>query len=65
MADSLSAIKYAKVTPIRDEKGLAVDFKVGFICMTSRQLGPNKQGAGGRALCYAVKYIAVLPHCQG
>jgi formate C-acetyltransferase len=28
MADSLSAIKYAKVTPIRDEKGLAVDFKV-------------------------------------
>jgi formate C-acetyltransferase len=29
MADSLSAIKYAKVTPIRDEKGLAVDFKVG------------------------------------
>ncbi|MCX7715161.1 MAG: formate C-acetyltransferase, partial [Clostridia bacterium] len=27
-ADSLSAIKYAKVTPIRDERGIAVDFKV-------------------------------------
>ncbi|MER2373084.1 formate C-acetyltransferase [Photorhabdus laumondii] len=27
-ADSLSAIKYAKVTPIRDEDGLAVDFKI-------------------------------------
>ncbi|KMW71319.1 pyruvate formate-lyase [Photorhabdus luminescens subsp. luminescens] len=27
-ADSLSAIKYAKVTPIRDENGLAVDFKI-------------------------------------
>ena len=27
-ADSLSAIKYAKVTPIRDENGIAVDFKV-------------------------------------
>ncbi|MEA5056144.1 MAG: formate C-acetyltransferase [Anaerotignum propionicum] len=27
-ADSLSAIKYAKVTPIRDEHGVAVDFKV-------------------------------------
>jgi formate C-acetyltransferase len=26
-ADSLSAIKYAKVTPIRDERGLMVDFK--------------------------------------
>ncbi len=27
-ADSLSAIKYAKVTPIRDERGIAVDFKI-------------------------------------
>ncbi|MCA6219084.1 formate C-acetyltransferase [Photorhabdus antumapuensis] len=27
-ADSLSAIKYARVTPIRDEDGLAVDFKI-------------------------------------
>lgn len=27
-ADSLSAIKYAKVTPIRDKDGIAVDFKV-------------------------------------
>jgi len=27
-ADSLSAIRYAKVTPIRDENGLAIDFKV-------------------------------------
>ncbi|KXL53437.1 formate acetyltransferase [Anaerotignum neopropionicum] len=27
-ADSLSAIKYAKVTPIRDEHGVTVDFKV-------------------------------------
>lgn len=26
--DSLSAIKYAKVTPIRDERGIAVDFKI-------------------------------------
>lgn len=26
-ADSLSAIKYAKVTPIRDQRGLMVDFK--------------------------------------
>jgi formate C-acetyltransferase len=28
MADSLSAIKHAKVTPIRDERGLVTDFKV-------------------------------------
>ena len=27
-ADSLSAIKYAKVTPVRDENGVTVDFKV-------------------------------------
>ena len=27
-ADSLSAIKYAKVTPIRDEYGIAVDFNI-------------------------------------
>lgn len=27
-ADSLSAIRYAKVTPIRDEQGVAIDFKV-------------------------------------
>ena len=27
-ADSLSAIKYAKVTPIRDETGLVVDYKI-------------------------------------
>ncbi|HEK3215083.1 TPA: formate C-acetyltransferase [Proteus mirabilis] len=27
-ADSLSAIKYAKVSPIRDENGLAVDFNI-------------------------------------
>ncbi|KOY60338.1 formate C-acetyltransferase [Photorhabdus heterorhabditis] len=27
-ADSLSAIKYAKVTPIRDENGLAIDFNI-------------------------------------
>jgi hypothetical protein len=30
-ADSLAAIKYAKVTPIRDERGIAVDFKVGYL----------------------------------
>ncbi|MGL5648206.1 MAG: formate C-acetyltransferase, partial [Clostridium sp.] len=28
VADSLSAIKYAKVTPIRNEEGIAVDFKI-------------------------------------
>ncbi|MGI5958806.1 MAG: formate C-acetyltransferase [Massiliimalia sp.] len=28
VADSLSAIKYAKVTPIRDERGLIVDFNI-------------------------------------
>jgi len=28
IADSLSAIKYAKVTPVRNEEGLTVDFKV-------------------------------------
>lgn len=28
MADSLSAIKYAKVTPIRNEEGLAIDFEI-------------------------------------
>ncbi|MGL5086712.1 MAG: formate C-acetyltransferase, partial [Clostridium sp.] len=28
VADSLSAIKYAKVTPIRNEAGIAVDFKI-------------------------------------
>ncbi|KRE70450.1 formate C-acetyltransferase [Paenibacillus sp. Soil750] len=28
VADSLSAIKYAKVRPIRDEKGIAVDFQI-------------------------------------
>lgn len=28
LVDSLSAIKYAKVTPIRNEKGLATDFKI-------------------------------------
>lgn len=28
VADSLSAIKYAKVTPIRNEFGIAVDFKI-------------------------------------
>ena len=28
VADSLSAIKYAKVTPIRDKDGLCIDFKV-------------------------------------
>ena len=28
VADSLSAIKYAKVTPIRNEDGIAVDFKI-------------------------------------
>ena len=28
VADSLSAIKYAKVTPVRDEDGLVVDYKV-------------------------------------
>lgn len=28
VADSLSAIKYAKVTPIRNEEGIAVDFEV-------------------------------------
>ena len=28
VADSLSAIKYAKVKPIRDENGITVDFEV-------------------------------------
>lgn len=28
VVDSLSAIKYAKVTPIRDEQGVAIDFKI-------------------------------------
>lgn len=28
VADSLSAIKYGKVTPIRDEQGITIDFKV-------------------------------------
>ncbi|WP_027138719.1 formate C-acetyltransferase [Gaetbulibacter saemankumensis] len=28
VADSLSAIKYAKVTPVRNEEGLTVDFKI-------------------------------------
>lgn len=28
IADSLSAIKYAKVTPVRDERGLTVGFKI-------------------------------------
>lgn len=28
VADSLSAIKYAKVTPVRDEDGITVDFKI-------------------------------------
>lgn len=28
VADSLSAIKYAKVSPVRDEKGIAIDFKI-------------------------------------
>lgn len=27
-ADSLSAIKYARVTPVRDERGIATDFKI-------------------------------------
>ena len=29
LADSLSAIKYSKVFPVRDERGLITDFKVG------------------------------------
>jgi len=28
VADSLSAIKYAKVTPVRDENGIAIDFNI-------------------------------------
>ena len=28
VADSLSAIKYAKVKPIRDEEGITVDFEI-------------------------------------
>jgi formate C-acetyltransferase len=28
VADSLSAIKFAKVTPVRDENGLTIDFKI-------------------------------------
>ncbi len=28
VADSLSAIKYAKVTPVRDEDGITIDFKI-------------------------------------
>ena len=27
-ADSLSAIKYARVSPIRDDKGLVVDYRI-------------------------------------
>jgi hypothetical protein len=41
-ADSLAAIKYAKVTPIRDERGIAVDFKA--------RLGPAPFW-GGVLLC--------------
>jgi formate C-acetyltransferase len=28
MADSLSAIRYARVTPVQDDRGLAIDFKI-------------------------------------
>lgn len=45
-ADSLAAIKYAKVTPVRDERGIAVDFKV-------RRMG------GGRGLLVAAVQQAV------
>jgi hypothetical protein len=40
VADSLSAIKHAKVYPIRDERGIVVDFKV--------RPGGRAQGGGVR-----------------
>lgn len=47
LADSLSAIKYAKVYPIRDEHGLIADFKVTFpacifwVSVLGRTLNPS------------------------
>lgn len=42
LADSLSAIKYSKVFPVRDERGLITDFKVG------RGKGLTERGNGLR-----------------
>lgn len=42
--DSLSAIKYAKVRPIRDENGIAVDFEIegDFLNMVIMMIVPIK-----------------------
>ncbi len=52
-ADSLSAIRYAKVRAIRDETGLAVDFEVrrgvSQVRQQRRPGGPDRGGPGGAA----------------
>lgn len=57
VADSLSAIKYAKVTPVFDDKGLAVDFKVRaayvYLCM-KRCMGV----CSGVYCCWYVRIVA-------
>ena len=52
-ADSLSAIKYAKVKPIRDEDGLVVDFEIDRRVPRVRQQRPARgrhRGRPGEAL---------------
>jgi hypothetical protein len=47
-ADSLSAIKYAKVTPVRDERGIVIDFKVRLRLLAhARAYGSLSVGGGG------------------
>ena len=41
VSDSLSAIKYARVTPVRDDRGIVVDFKA------RRPPGGLGRGEGG------------------